>query len=1050
MKKITLFFLLTFSFVFTSELMAQTLNQNASWPNANWTVTGVYNTDPLAFEADPTLTANFAFDDDDAGNGSDDDIAAESPVIDLTAAFGAGETWLTVSVDFTYNDLDDTLTLEYWDADAGAWTTWEQFVGTADQPQNDFCAGARDSFTSIVLNIAGFTGTQQSGFRYRISFLDDGGAGGAAYEWGFCFDAPTITSATPPACPDPTSLTATPTSPIEATIAWTEAGTAMLWDVELVDITAAGTATGTPTASGVANPYMLMGLTAQNDYEIYVRSDCSGSTSNWVGPVAFTTPAVPPANDECDAAVALTVNADLACGVVTSGTTVGGTASPQPDDATGTPDNDVWFTFVATGAQHQISLLNVTAVIGTSTDMGMSVFDDAAGCNMTAANEVGESDPNSLNLTGLTNGNTYYVRVYGWSGTNSAQTTFDICVGTPPAPPANDECDAAVALTVNADLACGVVTSGTTVSATESPQPDDATGTPNNDVWFTFVATGAEHQISLLNIVAQVGTSVDMGMSVFDDAAGCNMTAANEVGESDPNTLSLTGLTGGNTYYVRVYGWSSSPTATAQTTFDVCVGTPPSPPANDECDAAVALTVNADLACGVVTSGTTVSATESPQPDDATGTPNNDVWFTFVATGAEHQISLLNVVAQVGTSTDMGMSVFDDAAGCNMTAANEVGESDPNTLDLTGLTGGNTYYVRVYGWSSSPTGTAQTTFDVCVGTPPSCVVPENLDAAFVAPSSADLSWTAPTDGTTPVGYNWEVVPQGNAQGDGVVSSGSTADLFDTATGLTVDTLYDLRVQSDCGGGDTSSWSQPFTFNAGYCIPNGTSTATYIDDFSTSGNDMNITNLSSGLAPNNYQNNSATMSASGGPNATIDFEVVIVGGTVGCAVWVDWNNDFVFDTSEVAFSTTSYGNGPFNGTITIPDATPDGDYRMRVLIDWNDANPGDDAPCSYGSAATPRGETEDYTITVDASLSTDEFENENAFTYFPNPVKNTLTLNAQNAIDAITVINMLGQEVLTIAPRELRSELDMSQLQTGTYFVKVTINDVTETIRIIKQ
>ncbi|WP_299277753.1 GEVED domain-containing protein [uncultured Psychroserpens sp.] len=907
MKKITLFFLLTFSFVFTSELMAQTLNQNASWPNANWTVTGVYNTDPLAFEADPTLTANFAFDDDDAGNGSDDDIAAESPVIDLTAAFGAGETWLTVSVDFTYNDLDDTLTLEYWDADAGAWTTWEQFVGTADQPQNDFCAGARDSFTSIVLNIAGFTGTQQSGFRYRISFLDDGGAGGAAYEWGFCFDAPTITSAIPPACPDPTSLTATPTSPTEATIAWTEAGTAMLWDVELVDITAAGTATGTPTASGVANPYMLMGLTAQNDYEIYVRSDCSGSTSNWVGPVAFTTPAVPPANDECDAAVALTVNADLACGVVTSGTTVGGTASPQPDDATGTPDNDVWFTFVATGAQHQISLLNVTAVIGTSTDMGMSVFDDAAGCNMTAANEVGESDPNSLNLTGLTNGNTYYVRVYGWSGTNSAQTTFDICVGTPPAPPANDECDAAVALTVNADLACGVVTSGTTVSATESPQPDDATGTPNNDVWFTFVATGAEHQISLLNIVAQVGTSVDMGMSVFDDAAGCNMTAANEVGESDPNTL-----------------------------------------------------------------------------------------------------------------------------------------------DLTGLTGGNTYYVRVYGWSSSPTGTAQTTFDVCVGTPPSCVVPENLDAAFVAPSSADLSWTAPTDGTTPVGYNWEVVPQGNAQGDGVVSSGSTADLFDTATGLTVDTLYDLRVQSDCGGGDTSSWSQPFTFNAGYCIPNGTSTATYIDDFSTSGNDMNITNLSSGLAPNNYQNNSATMSASGGPNATIDFEVVIVGGTVGCAVWVDWNNDFVFDTSEVAFSTTSYGNGPFNGTITIPDATPDGDYRMRVLIDWNDANPGDDAPCSYGSAATPRGETEDYTITVDASLSTDEFENENAFTYFPNPVKNTLTLNAQNAIDAITVINMLGQEVLTIAPRELRSELDMSQLQTGTYFVKVTINDVTETIRIIKQ
>ena len=46
--------------------------------------------------------------------------------------------------------------------------------------------------------------------------------------------------------------------------------------------------------------------------------------------------------------------------------------------------------------------------------------------------------------------------------------------------------------------------------------------------------------------------------------------------------------------------------------------------------------------------------------------------------------------------------------------------------------------------------------------------------------------------------------------------------------------------------------------------------------------------------------------------------------------------------------------------------------------------------------------------------------------------------------------MLGQEVAKTAPNALNSEVDMSALQTGAYFVKVTINDATETVRVIKQ
>ena len=273
--------------------VSQTLNQNAMWPNAAWTVTGTYNTDPLAFEANPTVDANFAFDDDDAGNGSDDDIAAESPVIDLTAAFGAGETWITISGNFVYNyNNDDTLQFEYWDADASTWNIIGVPVDadTAGAPTDNFCGGTTEMYTTDVLNIVGFTATQLSGFRYRIYFDDL--VGGAGFEWGFCFDSPTITSTTPPSCPDPSLLTVTSVTDTTADLAWTESGSATAWDIEIV--TAGTPATGTATATGITNPYTATGLTENTEYDYYIRSNCGvDGTSAWIGPVTFRTACAP-------------------------------------------------------------------------------------------------------------------------------------------------------------------------------------------------------------------------------------------------------------------------------------------------------------------------------------------------------------------------------------------------------------------------------------------------------------------------------------------------------------------------------------------------------------------------------------------------------------------------------------------------------------------------------------------------------------------------------------------------------------------------------------
>ena len=75
---------------------------------------------------------------------------------------------------------------------------------------------------------------------------------------------------------------------------------------------------------------------------------------------------------------------------------------------------------------------------------------------------------------------------------------------------------------------------------------------------------------------------------------------------------------------------------------------------------------------------------------------------------------------------------------------------------------------------------------------------------------------------------------------------------------------------------------------------------------------------------------------------------------------------------------------------------------------------------------------------------------NGFEYFPNPVNDNLSLKGQSNIQSVVVDNMLGQEIKRMAPNTLETEVNMTALSQGSYFVKVSINDVLQTIRIIKK
>src|SRR5690606_16683496 len=96
---------------------------------------------------------------------------------------------------------------------------------------------------------------------------------------------------------------------------------------------------------------------------------------------------------------------------------------------------------------------------------------------------------------------TYSIRVYTWTGTTGQTSTFDVCVGTPPPPPVNDDCANATMVPVNPDQLCTLTAPGIIFSATASAEANNcATTQDDDDVWFEFVATNATHSISVLNV----------------------------------------------------------------------------------------------------------------------------------------------------------------------------------------------------------------------------------------------------------------------------------------------------------------------------------------------------------------------------------------------------------------------------------------------------------------------------------------------------------------------------------------------------------------------
>ncbi|MEI6596247.1 MAG: GEVED domain-containing protein, partial [Bacteroidota bacterium] len=201
--------------------------------------------------------------------------------------------------------------------------------------------------------------------------------------------------------------------------------------------------------------------------------------------------------------------------------------------------------------------------------------------------------------------------------------------------------------------------------------------------------------------------------------------------------------------------------------------------------------------------------------------------------------------------------------------------------------------------------------------------------------------------------------------DSVSTNGTGPGNFASSlTGLTVGTTYYVRAYATNSVGTGYGSEVTFVASLSFCTPAASTNAcTYmsISNVTTTGGTTNFNN-SSACTSSSYTNYSSSNSVSQTQGSNVNMSLSSTGYPLHYSVWVDYNNDGIFATTEqvIAYN-NSAASMTVNTSFTIPSNAPIGSHRMRVRGDYYGVSIPTD-PC----ATLQYGETEDYSIMVNIS------------------------------------------------------------------------------------
>ncbi|CAL2080413.1 GEVED domain-containing protein [Tenacibaculum sp. 190524A02b] len=326
-------------------------------------------------------------------------------------------------------------------------------------------------------------------------------------------------------------------------------------------------------------------------------------------------------------------------------------------------------------------------------------------------------------------------------------------------------------------------------------------------------------------------------------------------------------------------------------------------------------------------------------------------------------------------------------------------------------------------------------------------VPTNLSVSNVAQTTLTLNWNASSDNLGVTGYD---VYQGTTK------LGTTTNTSVNITELSAGTSYIFSVRAKDAAGNISASSTAVNVTTlsnaiSYCSSQGNrSTHEWIDNVELGGM-KNATGDNGGYE--DFTSKVATLVQGSSNEMIVSAGFKSTAYTEHWAVWIDFNQNGTFETSEKVVSGSSSSANNLRATVDVPAGANLGQTRMRVSMKYNSAQ----TSCE----TFDDGEVEDYSVNIvaNSSRTTVVAENSNAellgneevvaIVAYPNPARNyvSVRLASKAANVSYKIVNTLGSVVKTGTDL---NNINISKINAGVYLLKVNDGQKTITIKLIKQ
>ena len=261
-----------------------------------------------------------------------------------------------------------------------------------------------------------------------------------------------------------------------------------------------------------------------------------------------------------------------------------GSTLDGPNDCDSNVQNDVWFKYTASASG--TATIGTCAQSGGNSDSVLVVYSGTAcptagdACLASSDDACGASGFMSTVDVTVTGGESYYVQVAGWNG-SEGDGTLDISLASSGAGGADNCVDAE---------SVGEGSHAYDLTGSTLDGPSDCDSNVQNDIWFRYTASASG--IASIGTCAQSGANDDSVLIVYSGAAcpsagdACLASSDDACGGSGFMSSVDVPVTGGESYYVQVAGWNGSE---GDGTLDISLAATPSNDCNingipDDCE----------------------------------------------------------------------------------------------------------------------------------------------------------------------------------------------------------------------------------------------------------------------------------------------------------------------------------------------------------------------------------------------------------------------------------------------------------------------------------